>query len=573
MSNERIEDLVARFIEQREAGEPVSPETFAREHPTDSHALLSALQRAEQAEQMLAAPDLPTDRLGPYRLLSLIGSGAMGRVYSAVHDDCPEQELALKILSPLALSDEKARARFDREARALAQLDHPGIVSVIDHGVVDGTPYLAMEWVRGSSLAVLLDQARSRRAQGVGETPRNWLVSDEAGDGYRFAAALMARLARAVAAVHATGMLHRDIKPANVLLTEDGAPVLGDFGLARGEETVSLTGSGDLLGTPRYMAPEQARGEATDERTDIHGLGVLLYELLTLQPPHQGSDPVSVLRAVAERRIPALKRSDPSSPEPLRRIIGRACAFRPAARYASAAELAEDLESFLRGSAVAASSMSTWERLADAWVLQRGALVASVLGALLLALIPFLIGDQPDLTQLVDRASLAYAAGDMAGTAAGAERILALAPDDPRGLFLERIAEGGLPPDSTDPSINALVLGMSHRAAQVWPEAIAAMQHARDLDPASPLPKVLLELVRSEMEQQTATRKFKAPPSTSGGDGGGRFNGQSAAGVAGLCAGCPALSASLTGSGPALHANSRVMRTSAEGRNLLMGFA
>jgi len=501
---ECIEELVAQFIERRESGEAISAEDFARGHPESSEQLLAALREVRVTERLLRDPSVPTERLGPYRLLELIGSGGMGRVYRAAHDDRPDEELALKLLSPLLVDHDKARSRFDREARALVHLDHPGLVKVIDHGLVDGMPYLAMEWVRGPDLASVLDEARRRREQRANRTPSEYLELAGQGSAARRVAGVAAGLARAVQAAHASGVLHRDIKPGNVILREDGSPVLVDFGLARRAETVSLTGTGDLLGTPRYMAPEQARGEEADERTDIYGLGVLMYELLTLEPPHPAGEPMSVLRAVAERPVPPVIRKDPKVPTSLNRIVRRGCAFRPTSRYSTAADLASDLQAFLAETPIRARNFSPWERLQDAWVLRRKTLVTIVAGLIVLAAALLLREKPPDLDQFIGRAALAYAADDLAGTAVSAQQILAHDPEHPVGLFLEGLAAGQRVGATSSPFVDLLTQGVAHSIGRVWPQAIEAFEDARTLQPDSPLPKVLLERTRRLMARQKA---------------------------------------------------------------------
>ncbi len=499
MSQPDIEELVAEYIERREAGESLEPGEFAREHPQEQEEILAALQRVDQAEKLMQDPGWPTERLGPYRMRGTIGRGGMGRVFKAVHDDRPDEEIALKVLSPLAVSDARARSRFSREGRALEKIDHPGIVRVLEFGVVDGTPYLAMEWVQGPSLEEVLSDARSARRSGDKDPPSDLLSLGGELSGHERVAWICAKLARAVATVHASGVLHRDVKPANVILRGDGSPVLVDFGLARGEETVSLTSSGDLLGTPRYMSPEQARGEEVDERADVHALGVVLYELLTLDAPHQGADALSVLRSVTEKPIPSVMRSDPSVPRPLKRIVERASAYRRDARYMSVAELAEDLEAFLRGDGLIAKRFSAWERLQEAWLLRRKTLVGSLLIALSVAVGASLQREEQDLELLVAQACLAYAAGDLEKTAEEAERIIEIDSDNQTAQFLASVSRGQLPTQSADPVIDLLIQGMVHRREMRWSEARSDFEEAHDLEPESRLAKIMLDQVNSEM--------------------------------------------------------------------------
>ncbi|HBP20941.1 MAG TPA: serine/threonine protein kinase, partial [Planctomycetes bacterium] len=187
-------------------------------------------------------------QVGPYEVLSELGRGGMGVVYRA-RDPRLDREVALKLLLPLA--DPEERLRFQREAEAAGALRHPALLKVHEAGFERGRPYLVTALAQGS----LADELR-----------RGPLAP-------RRAAELVAQLAHGLELAHAQGILHRDIKPANVLLDEEGRPLLADFGLARRLQDETLTATGGVLGTPAYMAPEQARGERTDARSDVYGLG------------------------------------------------------------------------------------------------------------------------------------------------------------------------------------------------------------------------------------------------------------------------------------------------------------
>ncbi len=507
---ESVEELVAEYIELRESGEVIRPEEFANRYPAQSKKILAALHEVQKAEHLLLDRNLPSERFGPYRLIELIGSGGMGRVYCAAHDERPEEKIALKLLSALMAGNEQARSRFGREARSLGRLVHPGVVKVLGHGLIEDIPYLAMEWIQGLTLAQVLDDARAGSHEEEGQAPSQALAGALGLElpGYYCVADLVAQLARAVAAVHSSGVLHRDIKPGNVILRGPCDPVLVDFGLAASDETISLTGTGDLLGTPRYMAPEQARGETMDARTDVHALGLLLYELLTLKSPRPGDEAMGVLHAAMNQAIPEARGTDPRIPTPLDRIVHRACAFRPAARYGTAAELALDLEAFVAQSTVAARSFNAWERLQDAWVLRRKTLLTAVAGLLLLGILPFLREKPPDLDQLIERATLAFAADDLASTAANAQQILTYDPEHSLGLFLRGLASGNLVEavEATEsPLVDFLMQGLVHSDGKVWPQAIIALEKAQDLEPGLDLPRVLLERTRKKMAEQAAS--------------------------------------------------------------------
>ncbi len=207
-----------------------------------------------------------------YRVEGVLGHGGMGIVYRAWHLRL-DRAVALKMLLAGPYARPEERERFLREAQAVAALRHPNIVQVHDVGEVDGRPYFTMELVEGGDLA--------EQIQGVPQPARQ-------------AADLVATLADAVHAAHQSGIVHRDLKPSNILLTEDGTPKVTDFGLARRlEGDGGLTLSGAPLGTPSYMAPEQARGDkdAIGPATDVYALGAILYELLTGRPPFRAETP------------------------------------------------------------------------------------------------------------------------------------------------------------------------------------------------------------------------------------------------------------------------------------------
>ena len=214
--------------------------------------------------RLRTSPDLP--RIPGYEVQELLGHGGMGIVYKAWHLRL-NRAVALKMLLAGAYARPEELERFHREAEAVAALVHPNIVQVHDVGDVDGRSFFTMEFVEGGSLA--------KQIQGVPQPAHQ-------------AAALVATLADAIHVAHQTGIVHRDLKPANILLTRDGTPKVTDFGLARKlEDEGGLTLSGTPVGTPSYMAPEQARGDkrAIGTATDVYALGAILYELLTGRPP------------------------------------------------------------------------------------------------------------------------------------------------------------------------------------------------------------------------------------------------------------------------------------------------
>ncbi|MGE0708345.1 MAG: protein kinase [Planctomycetota bacterium] len=266
------------------------------------------------------------ERIGPYEVRGELGVGGMGTVLRAL-DPTLGREVALKVLRSSANVDrQKAHARFLQEAQALARIRHPNVVTVYGAGLHAGDPYLALELVEGPSLGARLERERI-------------LAPAEA-------RALMAKLARAVAHVHARGILHRDIKPDNVLL-RGGEPLLTDFGLAREvDDELQLTQTGVFLGTPGFAPPEQVRGEVHDltPAADVYGLGATLYALLTGVPPFQGSTLAEVLMATDQSAPLAPRELEPSVPPELEELCLRCLRKDPRERFPSAAALADALE-------------------------------------------------------------------------------------------------------------------------------------------------------------------------------------------------------------------------------------
>jgi serine/threonine-protein kinase len=296
-----------------------------------------------------AVPSVPhpagLPRVPGYEVEAVLGRGGVGVVYRARHLRLG-RPVALKMLLAGDTAGPSERAWFQREAEAVANLRHANIVQVYDVGEQDGRPYFTMELIEGGSLA--------EKLAGVPQPARE-------------AAALVVTLAEAVSAAHQSGILHRDLKPGNVLLTADGTPKISDFGLARRVEGGErLTQSGALLGTPSYMAPEQARGrtQALGPPVDIYALGAILYELLTGRPPFRGETAAdTVVQVLSQEPVPP-SRLNPRVPRDLETICLKCLHKEPPRRYASAAALAKDLRCFLQGEAIAARPEGRLERLA-----------------------------------------------------------------------------------------------------------------------------------------------------------------------------------------------------------------
>ncbi len=317
-------------------------EQLCRAHPDRAAALRELYDLLDQVglvdepapESAARAPE----RFGPYRVLELLGSGGMGVVYLAEHEQLGRR-VALKVIHGGSAATPKARERFRREALAAARLDHPGICPVYEVGSADGVPFLAMRYVTGETLQKAIAKSRAAGRELVDLPHRH-------GDGEQAAVLrLVEQAARALHVAHEAGLVHRDIKPGNLLITPDGEPVLVDFGLARREESDdnTLTLTGDLLGTPNYMAPEQVSGGAVDRRSDVHALGVLLYECLTLRLPFDATNRHDLQSQILRDAPPDPRRSHRRIGRDLWTVLQAALAKEPARRYRTADAFAEDL--------------------------------------------------------------------------------------------------------------------------------------------------------------------------------------------------------------------------------------
>jgi serine/threonine protein kinase len=310
----------------------------------------------EMARAARGGPPLP-GRVGRFEVLEQIGSGSYGSVFKA-RDAELNRTVAIKILRTGRLGDAEDLDRFLREARSFAQLKHPGIVTLYEIGQQEGQYYLVEEFVQGTTLAALL---------AAGALP------------FRESAEILAQVCDALRVAHQQGVIHRDIKPANILIDPDGRPHLADFGLAKVEgEEKPVTHSGDILGTPAYMSPEQARGQAlhVDARTDVYSLGVVLYELLTRERPFQGNRRMLILQVLEDEPRPPRQLSE-KIPRDLETICLKAMAKSPGRRYGSVSELADDLRRFLTGEPIKARPQSAFERLLG-WTRRRPAAAALI---------------------------------------------------------------------------------------------------------------------------------------------------------------------------------------------------
>ncbi|HVV58254.1 MAG TPA: protein kinase [Gaiellaceae bacterium] len=268
--------------------------------------------------------DVLADR---YELEELVGTGGMSSVYKA-HDRLLDRTVALKVLHQQYSSDDDYVERFRREARSVATLTHPNIVTVIDRGEHGDRQFIVFEYVDGDNLKRMIE----RRGPAPVET----------------ALEIGIQMARALAFAHQNGLVHRDVKPQNVLLNGDGQAKVTDFGIARSLDVQhGMTQTGTVLGTSDYIAPEQAQGQRVDEQTDVYSLGVVLYELLTSHVPFPGENFVAVAMRHINEEPPSIRDERPDVPVRVDAAIRRAMAKRPEDRFASMGELVVELEACL----------------------------------------------------------------------------------------------------------------------------------------------------------------------------------------------------------------------------------
>jgi WD40 repeat protein len=379
-SQVRVSELLLRWEELRDQGEPASPEELCRDCPEQLPELRRLIQALEAMEPALASSSEPAtvppapigdgevtgseSTVAGYEILGELGRGGMGVVYQARHLAL-NRVVALKMILAGGHAGEHELARFKTEAEAVARLQHPNIVQIHEVGEADGKPFFSLEFCPGGSL--------EKKLGGTPLPPRD-------------AARLVEVLARAMEAAHQKGIIHRDLKPANVLLAEDGTPKVTDFGLAKKlEQSAGQTGSGDVLGTPSYMAPEQAGGRAREvgPLADVYALGAILYELLTGRPPFKAATAMdTLLQVLSEEPVPP-RRLQAKTPADLETMCLKCLQKEPRKRYASAAALAEDLRRFQAGEPIAARPVGPVER---GWRLcRRNPAVAASLAAVALA--------------------------------------------------------------------------------------------------------------------------------------------------------------------------------------------
>lgn len=274
---------------------------------------------------------------GRYRLEAKLGSGGMSTVYLA-RDETLDRPVAVKVMHREMSEQPEQLERFRQEARAVAKLSHPNVVSVIDAGEDGGYPYIVFEYVKGETL--------KQRIARVGA-----LDSQEA-------IAYAIEVGRGLSVAHARRLVHRDIKPQNVLIDEEGRAKLTDFGISRQLEQDGMTATGRVLGTTDYVAPEQAMGRSVDQRSDVYSLGVVLYEMLVGQVPFHAESQVGVAMKHVNEDLPDVQRRRPELSAATALVVERATAKNPAERYQRIGEMIDDLSTALEVEAARAGSTS-----------------------------------------------------------------------------------------------------------------------------------------------------------------------------------------------------------------------
>lgn len=267
--------------------------------------------------------DIIDDR---YKIVKLLGVGGMAVVYKA-HDLISDRDVAVKMMKSDMVNNKTNLARFERETRAAASLNHPNIVKVVNVGTYKGMPYMVNELINGKTLKEVLDV-------------RGKFSFLEASD-------LMHQLCSAVLYAHQHGVIHRDIKPQNIFVTNDGTLKLGDFGIATFQNATHVTGSDKVMGSVHYMAPEVSRGGLATERSDIYSMGITFFELVTGKVPYDGENPLRIALMHSQLKFPNIRKFNPHTPVCIEQIIYKAVKKDPSDRYPNVEYMKKDIEKIL----------------------------------------------------------------------------------------------------------------------------------------------------------------------------------------------------------------------------------
>lgn len=375
--------FLARFVADDEAGAvrplgdyqamfPGYEDVIAREY--------ASLLESDDGDATPCSGRVGIEQVGPYRVLRELGRGGQSVVYLA-EDPRLQRKVALKVLPATLLASDRARERFRREAELAAKLDHPGICVIFEHGEHEGLPYIAMRYVEGQSLAEHIATAQAQSSENEELTNLELPESPEAADEATTTPSgptpdrrevtrivgLLERVARALHSAHEEGLLHRDVKPGNIMVTPRGEPVILDFGLARDEfrDGKTITVSGDLMGTPAYMSPEQllAQRIRLDRRSDVYSLGVTAYECLTLTRPFDAPTREGMYQRILTGEVPDPRKLNPAISRDLKVVLETALEKDRERRYPSALAFAEDLRRIRTFEPIAARPAGSWMKL------------------------------------------------------------------------------------------------------------------------------------------------------------------------------------------------------------------
>lgn len=400
-----LENVIAEFTSALRAGQNPSIQKYQKQYPQLAEDIADMLSSIAMIEQLKSASDTTTGnrrllddvsqlkQIGPYKILREVGRGGMGIVFAAIHEGLGRQ-VAIKVLPTPLVDGEKHVQRFHREAQSAARLHHTNIVSVFGAGEGTGFHYYVMDYVDGEPLNRVIERLRSLSAGGAPFSESSSMIEyDREGDApaelpiqadrshspnhatnlssslrlnaeknrFRWAARLALQIADALSHAHAMGILHRDLKPSNMILDKAGRIWITDFGLAKDiSHEKALTKTGDVIGTPQYLPPESLEAKY-DVRSEVYGIGLVLYELLCFQPAYTGSSPAELIRAIASKSPQPIKKLVSSIPRDLATIVDKAIFRDPDTRYQTAGQLLRDLNAYLEERAITARRPSIFE--------------------------------------------------------------------------------------------------------------------------------------------------------------------------------------------------------------------